>query len=62
MSGHKKTHGGARPGSGQPRKQPTTTINFRIPISDKEQLKKLPVSKLFKEWYKELIIERRNKE
>jgi len=48
-------HGGARKGSGQPRKEATTTINFRIPISDKEKLKSLPVSKLFKEWYLNLI-------
>lgn len=37
------------------RKEATTTINFRVPISDKEKLKKLPISKLFKEWYKTLI-------
>jgi len=48
--------GGKREGSG--RKgigQPTTTINFRIPIEDKAELKKLPISKLFKEWYKTII-------
>lgn len=52
---NKKTHGGSRQNSGRPRKEPTDLINFRIPISDKEKLKKLPISKLFKEWYKTLI-------
>lgn len=36
-------------------KIPTTTINFRVPTQDKVELKKLPISKLFKEWYKELL-------
>ena len=57
-SGHAgfNTHGGNRPNSGRkPTNKPTTTINFRIPIEDKFVLKKLPISKLFKEWYKTLI-------
>ena len=40
---------------GAPRKEPTDTINFRIPKEDRVELKKLPISKLFKEWYKTLI-------
>ncbi len=40
---------------GRPRMPETDTINFRIPITDKAELKKLPISKLFKEWYKALI-------
>jgi len=49
-------HGGYRPGSGRKGTgQPTTTINFRIPKTDRDKLKELPISKLFKIWYKELI-------
>jgi len=50
------THGGNRPNSGRKASnKPTTTINFRIPTEDKAKLKKLPISTLFKEWYKGLI-------
>jgi len=37
----KATHGGKRIGSGRPKKEPTTTINFRVPFSRKEEIKKL---------------------
>jgi len=37
----KATHGGKRTGSGRPKKEPTTTINFRVPVSHKDELKKL---------------------
>jgi hypothetical protein len=28
----KPTHGGARPGAGRPRKPPTTTLSYRVPL------------------------------
>jgi hypothetical protein len=37
----KTTHGGNRIGSGRPRKEPTTTINFRVPVARKNELKKI---------------------
>lgn len=55
LDAKKALHGGARQNSGRPSKEPTETINFRIPISDKQKLKRLPISKLFREWYKSLI-------
>lgn len=32
-------HGGSRPGSGRPKGEETTTINFRVPVSRKEEIK-----------------------
>jgi len=34
-----KLRGGKRPGSGQPRKEPTKTIAFRVPVELVEQIK-----------------------
>jgi len=48
-------------GAGGPRvaktpKEPTETINFRLPISIKLKLKQLPqLSKRFREWVDEII-------
>jgi len=35
----KPTHGGKRPGSGRPKKEPTTTI--RVPVSKLQEIKHL---------------------
>ena len=36
----KYTHGGARPGAGAPKKDPTTTLAYRVPASIAEPLDK----------------------
>ena len=45
MKKKKFTHGGARPGAGRPKGEPSTTIAFRVPILQaihiKEEVKKL---------------------
>jgi len=32
------THGGPRPGSGRPKKEPTTTLSYRVPASVSEEI------------------------
>lgn len=49
--------GGKRENSGAKKKDPTTLINFRLPISTKSQLKSLypEITKEFKEWVNAMI-------
>ncbi|EHQ25528.1 hypothetical protein [Mucilaginibacter paludis] len=54
----KSTHGGKRPGSGQPKKEETGILNFRLPKSKinilrKTYGKKLPT--MFQEWAENLL-------
>ena len=43
-------------GPGRPKKGQTTLINFRIPVTDYERLKKVPkLTTLFKEWIKSIM-------
>jgi hypothetical protein len=45
-----------QPKRGRPPKPPTTLINFRIPVSDYTELKKIPkLTDRFKEWIKSII-------
>ena len=39
MAVKNETRGGKRPGSGRPKKAPTTTIAFRVPVKLKDKLK-----------------------
>ena len=41
MKKKKSNRGGARPGSGQPKKAPTKTVSFRVRLEFVESLKKL---------------------
>lgn len=41
MKKKKENRGGARPGSGQPRKAPTKTVSFRVRLEYVDPVKKL---------------------
>jgi hypothetical protein len=63
MTKHKKKGaGGKREGTGAKKKEPTETINFRLPKSRKALLKKLypKISREFKEWVDVLIKKKEN--
>lgn len=45
----KENRGGARPGSGQPKKAPTKTVSFRVRVEFVEPLKKL-VKETIEKW------------
>jgi len=49
MKKKKETRGGARPGSGQPKKAPTKTVSFRVRVEFVEPVKKL-VKDAIKDW------------
>ncbi len=54
----KSTHGGKRPGSGQPKKEETDILNFRMPKSKADALRKTYGKKLtsmFREWAEGLL-------
>lgn len=34
-----RTHGGKREGAGRPKKEPTVTISFRVPVSRLDEVK-----------------------
>lgn len=54
----KSTHGGKRPGAGQPKKEETDILNFRLPKSKAKALRKIYGDKLtpmFKEWAETLL-------
>lgn len=44
-----ENRGGARPGSGQPKKAPTKTVSFRVRVEFVEPLKKL-VKETIEKW------------
>jgi len=56
----KSTHGGKRPGAGQPKKEKTDILNFRMPKSKADALRKIYGDKLtpmFREWAENLLPE-----
>ena len=53
----KSTHGGKRPGTGQPKKEETATINFRLTKSKIKYLKETygkNLNAMFREWIEKL--------
>ena len=53
----KSTHGGKRPGTGQPKKEETATINFRLTKSKIKYLKETygkNLNTMFREWVEKL--------
>jgi hypothetical protein len=49
MKKKKENRGGARPGSGQPKKAPTKTVSFRVRLEFVDPVKKL-VKAAIEEW------------
>ena len=56
--GTSKKSGGKRTGSGQPKKEPTALMNFRILVVQKTDLRKKygkKINQMFKEWVDNLL-------
>lgn len=54
----KNNRGGSRPGTGRPKKEPTTTISFRVKKKDKKYIReKYPkgLNTMFNEWFERLL-------